>query len=379
MAKKQVYLDNAATTPIAPEVVEAMIPIMKDFYGNPSSSHAFGRSVRAKIEYSRRSIASQLNVSPSEIIFTSGGTEADNMAVRCSLKHLGLKHAITTDIEHHAVLDTVEQVCEEENVKLSKVNLTKKGYVDLVHLEELLVSNERSFVSLMHANNEIGNLLDLDKVAAICKRYDAVFHTDTVQTMGHYPFDFSKTRVQFATCAAHKFHGPKGVGFLYINNSLKIPSFIIGGGQERGMRAGTENVYGIVGLAKALDLAYEDVEEHEKHVKALKYHMIDRFEKELPGVCFNGDPKGEALYTVLNVGMPPTEKGGMLLFNLDINGVAASGGSACSSGAAISSHVLQGIDANPECPAVRFSFSRYSTKEEVDYAVDCVLDFYNKK
>jgi len=377
MARKKVYLDNAATTPISPEVIEAMIPIMKDFFGNPSSSHAFGRSVRAQIEYSRRSVAKHLNVSPSEIVFTSGGTEADNMAVRCSLKHLGLKHAITTDIEHHAVLDTIEEACEELDLKLSKVKLTEKGYVDLVNLEELLANNERSFVSLMHANNEIGNLINLDEVSAICEKYNAVFHSDTVQTMGHYTFDFSKTKVHFATCAAHKFHGPKGVGFLYINKDLKIPSFITGGGQERGLRAGTENVYGIVGLAKAMELAYEDVAGHELEVKGLKYHMIDRFEQELPGVCFNGDPKGDALYTVLNVGMPPTEKAGMLLFNLDIQGVAVSGGSACSSGAALASHVLAGINANPECPAVRFSFSRYTTKEEVDYAVDCVLEFYN--
>ncbi len=377
MERRQVYLDNAATSPIAPEVVEAMVPIMKDFYGNPSSSHAFGRSVRAKIEYSRRSIASFLNVSPNEIVFTSGGTEADNMAVRCSLKHMGLKHAITTDIEHHAVLDTLEEVCKDLDVKLSKVSLTSKGYVDLNHLETLLEKNERSFVSLMHANNEIGNLLDLEAVSALCEKYNAVFHTDTVQTMGHYTFDFSKVQVHFATCAAHKFHGPKGVGFLYINKALKIPSFITGGGQERGLRAGTENVYGIVGLAKALELAYDDIKGHESHVKALKFHMIERLEKELPGVCFNGDPKGDSLYTVLNVGMPPTEKAGMLLFNLDINGVAASGGSACSSGAALASHVLTGIKADPNCPAVRFSFSRYTTQEEVDYAVDCVLEFYN--
>ena len=377
MERREVYLDNAATTLIAPEVIEAMIPIMKGFFGNPSSSHASGRSVRAQIEYARRSVAKHLNVSPSEIVFPSGGTEADNMAVRCSLKHLGLKHAITSDIEHHAVLDTIEETCDELNLKLSKVKLTEKGYVDLVNLEELLANNERSFVSLMHANNEIGNLINLDEVSAICEKYNAVFHSDTVQTIGHYTFDLSKTKIHFATCAAHKFHGPKGVGFLYINKDLKIPSFITGGGQERGLRAGTENVYGIVGLAKAMELAYQDVEGHEQEIKELKYHMMDRFEQELPGVCFNGDPKGNALYTVLNVGMPPTEKAGMLLFNLDINGVAASGGSACSSGAALASHVLAGINANPEYPAVRFSFSRYTTKDEVDYAVDCILEFYN--
>lgn len=376
MERRQVYLDNAATTPLAPEVVEAMLPILKDGFGNPSSSHGFGRKVRAQIELSRRSIAALLNVTPSEIVFTSGGTEADNMAIRCSLKELGLKHAITTDIEHHAVLDTLEQACAEGDVKLSKVRLTENGYVDLQHLEELLANNERSFVSLMHANNEIGNLLPLEEVSALCEKYNAVFHSDTVQTMGHYKFDLSKTKLHFATCAAHKFHGPKGVGFLYINKALKINSFITGGGQERGMRAGTENVYGIVGLAKALELANHDIVEHQNHVTGLKHYMIDRFENELEGVCFNGDPKGNALYTVLNIGLPPTEKAGMLLFNLDIKGIAASGGSACSSGATKGSHVLAGINANPDCPAVRFSFSRYTTKEDIDYAVESVLDFY---
>ncbi len=377
MAKRQVFLDNAATTPIAPEVVEAMIPIMKDFFGNPSSGHSFGRAVRAQIEYSRRLIAKHLNVTPAEIVFTSGGTEADNMAIRCSLKEFDIKHAITTDIEHHAVLDTLESACAEGSVKLSKVRIDEKGYIDIAHLEDLLANNERSFVSIMHANNEIGNLIDLDAVGEVCEKYNAIFHSDTVQTMAHYPFDFSKTNIHFATCAAHKFHGPKGVGFLYINKDLKIPSFITGGGQERGLRAGTENVYGIVGLAKAMDIAYEDVAAHESHIKDLKFHMMERFENELPEVYFNGDPKGNSLYTVLNVALPPTEKAGMLLFNLDIQGVAVSGGSACSSGAALASHVLMGINANPECPAVRFSFSRYTTKEEVDYAVDCVLEFYN--
>jgi cysteine desulfurase len=377
MERRQVFLDNAATTPIAPEVLETMIPIMTDFYGNPSSSHSFGRSVRAQIEYSRRSIAKHLNVTPAEIVFTSGGTEADNMAIRCSLKELNIKHAITTDIEHHAVLDTLESICAEYDVRLSKVRIDEKGYVDVSHLDELLANNERSFVSIMHANNEIGNLIDLDEVSELCLKHNAVFHSDTVQTMAHYPFDFSKTKIDFATCSAHKFHGPKGIGFLYINKNLKITSMLIGGGQERGLRAGTENVYGIVGLAKAMDLSYLDVEEHAAHIKGLKYAMLERFQNELPGVSFNGDPKGNSLYTILNVALPPTDKAGMLLFNLDINGIAVSGGSACSSGAGTSSHVLAGIAANPDCPAVRFSFSRYTTKEEIDYAVDCVLEFYN--
>jgi len=265
------YLDNAATTPIAPEVVQEMIPVMQDAFGNPSSTHAFGREVRAKIERSRRSIAKMLNVTPGEIIFTSGGTEADNMAIRCSLKTMGLKHAITTDIEHHAVLDTMEDVCRLEGVKLSKVRLDEKGYVDMSHLEELLKNNERSFVSIMHANNEIGNKIDLAATGDLCEKYDAIFHSDTVQTMAHYPFDFSQLKIHFATCSAHKFHGPKGIGFLYMNKGLNIPSMLTGGGQERGMRAGTENVYGIVGLAKAMEIANSHVEEHIEHVKGLKF------------------------------------------------------------------------------------------------------------
>jgi len=372
------YLDNAATTPIAPEVVQEMIPVMQDAFGNPSSTHAFGREVRAKIERSRRSIAKMLNVTPGEIIFTSGGTEADNMAIRCSLKTMGLKHAITTDIEHHAVLDTMEDVCRLEGVKLSKVRLDEKGYVDMSHLEELLKNNERSFVSIMHANNEIGNKIDLAATGDLCEKYDAIFHSDTVQTMAHYPFDFSQLKIHFATCSAHKFHGPKGIGFLYMNKGLNIPSMLTGGGQERGMRAGTENVYGIVGLAKAMEIANSHVEEHIEHVKGLKFHMIDQLEAQIPGVKFNGDPKGDALYTVLNVSLPPNEKSGMLLFNLDIMGIACSGGSACSSGASLGSHVLGGIHADPNRQAIRFSFSRYTTKEEIDYAIEKLVAFYKE-
>jgi cysteine desulfurase len=370
------YLDNAATTPIDPEVAEAMIPVIKESFGNPSSSHSFGREVRAKIERARRSIAKLLNVTPGEIIFTSGGTEADNMAIRCSLNHLGLKHAITSDIEHHAVLDTMEEACAKEGVKLSKVKLDEKGYVDMAHLEELLANNDRSFVSLMHANNEIGNMIDLKEVGDLCEKYNAIFHSDTVQTMAHFPFDFSELKIHFATCAAHKFHGPKGVGFLYMNKNLNIPSFITGGGQERGHRAGTENVYGIVGLAKALEIANDHVEEHIEHVKGLKFYMMDQLEAKLPGVKFNGDPRGRSLYTVLNVSLPPNEKAGMLLFNLDIMGIACSGGSACSSGAAKGSHVLTGIQADTNRQSVRFSFSRFTTKEEIDYAISKLVEFY---
>ena len=372
------YLDNAATTPMASEVIDEMIPVMRNAFGNPSSIHASGREVKAKIERSRRSIAKILNVTPSEIIFTSGGTEADNLAIRSSLKTMGLKHAITTDIEHHAVLDTMEEVCSEERVKLSKVRLDNKSYIDMEHLEDLLKNNERSFVSLMHANNEIGNMIDLEFVGNLCKKYNAVFLSDTVQTMAHFPFDFEKLNIQFATCSAHKFHGPKGVGFLYVNKNLNIPSMLTGGGQERGMRAGTENVYGIVGLAKALDIGNKHVNDHIKHITELKFYMMEELEQKIKGVRFNGDPKGNSLYTVLNVSLPPNPKSGMLLFNLDIMGIACSGGSACSSGASTGSHVLNGIGADINRQAIRFSFSRYTTKEEIDYAIEKTVDFYKE-
>jgi cysteine desulfurase len=372
------YLDNAATTPMASEVIDEMIPVMRNAFGNPSSIHASGREVKAKIERSRRSIAKILNVTPSEIIFTSGGTEADNLAIRSSLKTMGLKHAITTDIEHHAVLDTMEEVCSEERVKLSKVRLDNKSYIDMEHLEDLLKNNERSFVSLMHANNEIGNMIDLEFVGNLCKKYNAVFLSDTVQTMAHFPFDFEKLNIQFATCSAHKFHGPKGVGFLYVNKNLNIPSMLTGGGQERGMRAGTENVYGIVGLAKALDIGNKHVNDHIKHITELKFYMMEELEQKIKGVRFNGDPKGNSLYTVLNVSLPPNPKSGMLLFNLDIMGIACSGGSACSSGASTGSHVLNGIGADINRQAIRFSFSRYTTKEEIDYAIEKIVDFYKE-
>jgi cysteine desulfurase len=372
------YLDNAATTPMASEVIDEMIPVMRNAFGNPSSIHASGREVKAKIERSRRSIAKILNVTPSEIIFTSGGTEADNLAIRSSLKTMGLKHAITTDIEHHAVLDTMEEVCSEERVKLSKVRLDNKSYIDMEHLEDLLKNNERSFVSLMHANNEIGNMIDLEFVGNLCKKYNAVFLSDTVQTMAHFPFDFEKLNIQFATCSAHKFHGPKGVGFLYVNKNLNIPSMLTGGGQERGMRAGTENVYGIVGLAKALDIGNKHVNDHIKHITELKFYMMEELEQKIKGVRFNGDPKGNSLYTVLNVSLPPNPKSGMLLFNLDIMGIACSGGSACSSGASTGSHVLNGIGADINRQAIRFSFSRYTKKEEIDYAIEKIVDFYKE-
>ncbi len=372
----KVYFDSAATTAMDPEVIEEMNLYMREDYGNPSSTHSFGRRTRAAIDMARKRVASHVNAEPGEIIFTSGGTEADNMAILCSVNDLGITHAITSAIEHHAVLYPLEQLAEEGKIKLSIVDVDDLGRVDLDHLEKLLQDNERSFVSLMHANNELGNLLPLKEVGEICKSYDAILHSDTVQTIAHYKLDVKDLGVHFITCAGHKFHGPKGCGFLYVNNSIKVNPIIRGGSQERSMRAGTENVYGILGLAKALDIAYEHLEEHSDYILGLKRYMITRLKNEFPGVRFNGDAEGESLYTVLNVCLPETDKKEMLLFSLDIEGIAVSGGSACSSGSDVGSHVLNAIGSDPNRPAVRFSFSKYNAKEEIDYTIKKLKAIY---
>jgi len=366
----RVYLDNAATTPLDPEVMKEMCKVMENTYGNPSSIHAHGREARTLIERSRKTIANLLGTSPSEIFFTSSGTEADNTAIRCAIADHGIKHAITTPIEHHAVLHTFEALEKAGLIKLSFVNLDEKGNVDLEHLETLLKDNERSFVSIMHANNEIGTLSDMERIGDLCEAHNAIYHCDTVQTMGHYKHDLSKLKAHFVVCSAHKLHGPKGVGFLHISHRIKIKPLIYGGAQERNMRGGTENIYGIVGLAKALEMAYADMEQHQQHIQELKSYMIDQLVEHIPGVEFNGEiAPDKSLYTVLNVSFPEMEMADMLLFNLDIAGISASGGSACSSGSDIGSHVLTAIGASPSRPSVRFSFSKNTTKEEIDYTL----------
>lgn len=367
-------MDNAATTPLDPLVVAEMTGVMQNYYGNPSAIHALGREVRTLVEKARKTVATLLNAAPSEIFFTSGGTEADNTAIRCGIAAYGIKHAITSKIEHHAVEHTLNMLLKDGVIdKLSFVDIDEKGNIDYGHLEELLQNNERSFVSLMHANNELGTLTDMEKVGNLCEQYNAIYHADTVQTMGHYKHDVRQLKAHFMVCAAHKLHGPKGVGFLYVNNSIKIPPMIYGGAQERNMRGGTENVYGIVGLAKALEIAYAEMEEHQKHIQGLKDYMKAQLLAEIPGISFNGETEADkSLYTVLNVSFPEMDMADMLLFNLDINGICASGGSACSSGSNIGSHVLNGIKADPNRPAVRFSFSKYTTKEEIDYTLEKV-------
>jgi cysteine desulfurase len=366
-----VYLDNAATTPLSPEALEAMMPYLKEHFGNPSSSHYFGRKTKTAIENARRSTARHLNCHPSELFFTSGGTEADNLAIHIAVRDLGCTHVITSPIEHSAVLKTSQALAEEGRIKLSLVRLLPDGHVDLEHLTELLKTEDKKLVSLMHGNNEIANILPLEKVGKLCADYGAYFHSDTVQTMGHFRFDLKSLPIHFVNAAAHKFHGPKGVGFIYINRTIRGHSDISGGGQERGMRGGTENVHGIVGMAAALDQAYLHLDSHRSKVSGLKSYMMGRLEEEIPGVRFNGDcVNPDSLYTLLNVTFPPTPNHDMLLFLLDLDGVAASGGSACSSGATKGSHVLDAIGALESGRAsIRFSFSRYTTLEEVDYAL----------
>jgi len=366
----RIYLDNAATTPIDPEVLKEMVSLMENQFGNPSSIHSHGREARTIIERARKTIASILNTSPSEIFFTSGGTEADNMALRCGITDNQIKHVITTRIEHHAVLHTLEAMQKGGAIKLNFVDIDNRGNVDTSHLDMLLSQNDQSFVSLMHANNEIGTLTDVNFVAEICKKYNSIFHCDTVQTMGHYPIDLQTFKADFVTCAAHKFHGPKGVGFLYINNNMKINPMIYGGSQERNMRGGTENIYGIAGLAKALEIASKDMTAHKQYIQGLKSYMIEGLRSAIPGIEFNGEIGAEnSLYTILNVLFPVTDLADMLLFNLDISGISVSGGSACSSGTNIGSHVLEGIGSDPNRPAVRFSFSKLNTKEEIDFVI----------
>ncbi len=374
----QVYLDNAATTKLDSEVIEAMLPYMQEHYGNPSSIHGHGRVVRSAIEKARKQVADLLNTSPAEIFFTSGGTEADNTALRCMVRSLSIKNIISTRLEHHAVLHTLDYLQENNNVRVHFVRTNQRGGIDLAHLEELLIKNPNCLVTCMQANNEIGNLSPVHEIGQLCKQYHAYFHSDTVQAMGHYIHDLSEMSFDALVGSAHKFHGPKGVGFLYLNGEHNICPLIYGGAQERNMRGGTENVYGIVGLAKALEIAYRDMVQDRKHIEGLKSHMIELLKQQMPDVQFNGCSADlqNSLYTVLNVSLPCVEDKEMLLFNLDINQISASAGSACSSGSQKGSHVIEAIGGSAaERPAIRFSFSKYNAKEEINYTVERLASF----
>jgi len=369
---QRVYFDNAATTPISEEVINAMLPVLRGQYGNPSSIHAEGRSVRSLLESARKIVARCINASTAEIFFTSGGTESNNMAIKCAVRDLGVQRIISTIIEHHCGLHAIEAVEKMEGVAVTWLPVDARGHLSLTDLEKALAETggKKTLVSLMHANNEIGTMLDLAAVSALCRQYGALLHTDTVQTIGHFPMDVQQIPVNFLSGAAHKFHGPKGVGFIYINSNSSIKPFIDGGAQERNMRGGTENVYGIVGLAKALELACGEMEERSQHILEVRNYLHDRLLENFEDMTFNGDHDGNCLYTVLNVSFPPSPKNEMLLLNLDINGISVSGGSACTSGSEKGSHVLEGIGADPARKSIRFSFSHYNTKEEVDFVIE---------
>jgi len=367
---ERIYFDNAATTALDPQVLEAMMPYLTEKFGNPSSIYSYGRETRLAIENARKSVARILGAHPAEIFFTSGGTESSNTAITASVRDLGCTHIISSPLEHHATLHTIEHLHKRGEAALSWVDLLPDGHIDVEDLQRrLAASAEKTLVTLMHANNEIGNMLDIHAVGEICKKYGAVFHSDTVQTVGHFPLDLRNTPVHFITGSAHKFHGPKGVGILYINENVRINPFIQGGSQERNMRAGTENVYGVVGFARALELATANHDADSVYIRGVKLYMMEQLEQQVKGVSFNGDPLGQSLYTVLSVAFPKTERSEMLLFNLDINGICTSGGSACTSGAEQGSHVIRAINNNPNQVTVRFSFSKNNTREQVDTVV----------
>ena len=376
----RVYFDNAATTPIRDEVAQVIFDVMKNNFGNPSSSHSYGRSSKVLVEQSRKSIANYLNVSAGEIVFTAGGTEADNLVLKSVVKDLGVTHIITSKVEHHAVLHTVEALQIDYKIHVSYLDLNSDGDVDMNHLETLLQKEEKSLVSLMHVNNEIGNILDIEKVASLCKAYKALFHTDAVQSVGHYTLDLQDIQIDFLAASAHKFHGPKGVGFAFVRKNSGLKPLIIGGEQERGLRAGTESLHNIVGMEMALNMAYKNLNEEVAYVSALKHYFIEKISTEIPGVSFNGrsiDFK-KSTYTMVNINLPKLpEKAGMLLFQLDLKGIACSKGSACQSGSSQNSHVLTEILDEEELrnPALRFSFSIYNSKEEVDYVIGVLKTF----
>ncbi len=373
-----VYFDNAATTPIDKEVLEIMMPFLTEHFGNPSTQYSFGRDTRAAVEDARKTIAQLINAQPSEIIFTSGATEANNSAIKGAVMYLGVERIITSPIEHHCVGHSVDFCRDILKTEVEMVKVDNKGNIDLVDLEKLLQSStKKTLVTLMHANNEIGTLLDIEKVGALCKQYQALFHSDTVQTFAHFSIDVQKMNVDFISGAAHKFHGPKGAGFLYMRKQNKVQSLIHGGGQERGFRAGTENVYGIIGMAAAAKKAYANLENDKAYIFDLKNYFIDTLKENFLDIDFNGNINEQSLYAVLNVSFPPNDKSALLLFMLDMDGVCCSGGSACGSGASSGSHVVRALGKDENRVSIRFSFSKHNTKAEVDYVVEKLLKIYS--
>lgn len=378
---RQVYLDSAATTQMRPEVIDKMTEVMQEQYGNPSSTHSYGRSAKAIIENARKSIAKHLNVTAAEIIFTSGGTEADNLAIHSCVRDLGVTRIISSAIEHHAVLYIIDYCKEKYDIQVDHVKLKECGSVDMRHLEELLgADDKKTLVSLMHINNEIGNKLDVERVGELCKSHNALFHSDCVQSIGHYEMDLAALPIDFTAVSAHKFHGPKGVGFAFIRKGTGLKPLILGGSQERGIRAGTESVHNIAGMHLALDMAYENLESDRAYVENLKSYFKEELVKKVPGAKFNGTcgNNSKSTYTLINVCLPcPADKAAMLLFTMDLKGIACSKGSACQSGSQKGSHVLTNVLADEDLnkPSLRFSFSIFNTKDELDYVVDTLKEY----
>lgn len=371
----KVYFDNAATTPLDEEVLAAMMPYLKEHFGNPSTQYSYGRDTRAAIEEARKEIAQLINAQASEVIFTSGATESNNMVIKGAVNYLGVERIITSPIEHHCVEYSVDFCRDHLQVETAFVKIDDKGNIDFDDLETLLQSSsKKTLVSLMHANNEIGTLLDAERVGVLCKKYNALFHSDTVQTFAHFPIDVQKMNVDFISGAAHKFHGPKGIGFLYMRKQHKLQAYIHGGGQERGFRAGTENVYGIVGMAAAAKKAYANLENDKAYILGLKNYFIQQLQANFQDIDFNGNIDENSLFTVLNVSFPPSDKAALLLFMLDIDGICCSGGSACGSGASAGSHVISALAKDENRVSIRFSFSKHNTKEEVDYVISKIKE-----
>ena len=376
-----VYFDNAATTPLRARVIDSINDCMKNHYGNSSSSHSYGRDNKSLLENARKSIASFINANENEIVFTSGGSESNNSILRSCVRDLGVKTIISSPIEHNAVLNVLD-LLETEGVNIKYVKLDKHGEVDLSDLDQILKSHEGvKLVSLMYINNEIGNLLDIDEVARICKLHNSFFHTDSVQAMGHYKIDLSFTPIDFLSASAHKFHGPKGIGFSFIRNGVNLNPFIIGGPQERGLRAGTEAVDRIVGMQRALEISYENHDSEKKHIQGLKKYFIEKLKSFFPEVYFNGhsEKMEKSSFKIVNVAIPiNNSKSDLIDFHLDLKGIACSKGSACQSGSSKGSHVIEEFKNKNKIlkkyPSLRFSFSFLNTKKEIDYLIESLLE-----
>lgn len=370
----RIYLDNAATTPLDPRVLDYMLPLLKENYGNPSSIHHHGRQCKAIVEESRKKIANSLKASIGEIFFTSSATEANNLIIQAAVRDLGVTKIISTPIEHHCVLHTIEHIVSQQSqIEAEFLSVDEHGRIDLNELDQQLATSEGTcLVCIMYINNEIGTISDVTSISELCEKHNALFQCDAVQALGKYPIDLSELNISFLSGSGHKFYGPKGIGFVYINGNNKIKPLIHGGAQERNMRAGTENTYGIAGIGKALELCLEDMTEHQEHISAIRSHLIDQLKTKFTGVKIIS-PEEDGHYCILNVAFPKSDKTDTIMFNLDIMGISASAGSACSSGVEQASHVLRAVGLSGDFQAVRFSFSHHNTIGEIDFLVEKLI------